>query len=326
MNRLTAEMNNGYGFISVDGMSENVFFHKSELINCNIRQLEEGCAVEFDLVPGRNGKPAASNIRLLGQTSESLKIASVGKHPSVSLDHFNADERQIIDFLSTVFYITSGGGEINIGGSIYRYCLIKPTEYFNKTFHLSRELTVVFSDYVSFEPRSLDAASSVYQRITSVLRLDRGCHLLICHDNDVEEKLITILKDSKLVRNTLLSNLGKNQAKVAVVNAMKYHATITPRDVQKAEELSYQQLFDPSRNKMYFSLLKALIIDNMSAFSNIFESEDEKTIKDNLDAINVGRRCPDHAFTEESENWSWNDFVKFRKGITWLENIISDYE
>ena len=45
-------------------------------------------------------------------------------------------------------------------------------------------------------------------------------------------------------------------------------------------------------------------------------------IRDNLNTINILRRCPDHSFTEDAENWTWDDFLKFRESITWLDTAI----
>lgn len=116
----------------------------------------------------------------------------------VKTDHLNSDEKAIVKILSKYFYVSSGGNEFTIGQSIYRYCLIKPTEFFVQTFQLSRELVVIFSDYVSCEPRSLDAAAYVYRNTASKLRLDRGCQILVCHDDSIEEKLAELLKDSNV--------------------------------------------------------------------------------------------------------------------------------
>ncbi len=749
--------NYSYGFITAETTYETVFFHKNDLTNCSIRQLEEGDAVEFDVVPGRNGRLAAINIRKTFQASEQSKVANPGINPNVRLAHFNEDEKKIISFLSKSFYVTSGGEEFTIGESTYRYCLIKPTEYYNRTFQLTREIVVIFCDYVSFEPRSLDAAAYVYKRNPSVLRLDRGCHLFVCHDDNTESKLVGLLKDSnlnqivvpftyrellnkptetllqerfkkylfdtdlfsmlapiqndvfffgrrdyaqdiaskcknnahsgvfglrrsgktsllyavqgllrqqayptvfipceglssldwrtalckvvlnvyqefdldtsciresdyrtqdtaiyfeedmlaclknvefpltimfdeieeitfgvaqgedskniwydgenfihfwnvikgyyskypkqlsilvagtnpminevptigernkpnpmfrqlsesnqgaylqaftiedtrhmvntlggymglsfddysvskltsdcgghpylmrilcshinkysrsvgikrpatisksiydkaipefeksseaisffwmilnilmtgypkeykilkvlalqgdsilaqvqdkdallhligyglvecnqnnyaikystiarflcgeyrferqglsveeqkeeiqlrinsaemqlrRLVHNTLVMVKGKTKAKAVVLNAMRAHFAISQKDLDKADTLSYQQLFDPSQNKMYFSLLKMIILDNLSVFENVFEGQDNATIQKHMDAINSARRCPDHSYTEKSENWSWNNFLEFREGITWLEHILVQYE
>ncbi len=236
--------NNAFGFIYGDNGVE-YFFHKTSLTNCTIRQLEEGDCVEFECVTGHNGSPSADKVRKLFQAPEQTKMANPGIHPSVTLDHFNDDEKQIVLFLSTVFYVTSGGDEFQMGGSTYRYCLVKPTEYFQRTFQLFRELVVIFSDYVSFEPRSLDAVSSVYKKTTSKLRLDRGCHLFICHDQSVESKLTTLLKDSNL-----------NQ----IVIPYTYHELLTNPKEATIRERFQKYLFDtdlfsmlaPIQNDVFF--------------------------------------------------------------------------
>ena len=190
--------NKDYGFITAENMRESVFFHRNDLVNCSFRQLEEGDSIEFDMITQPDGRYSAKNVRKLYQASDVSQIANPGINPLVKMSHFNNDEQAIVRFLGKIFYVTYGGGAFTIGESTYRYCLIKPTEYFNRTFQLTRELVVIFCDYVSFEPRSLDAAAHVYKNISSALRLDRGCYLFICHDDNVENKLVSLLKDSNL--------------------------------------------------------------------------------------------------------------------------------
>lgn len=121
-------------------------------------------------------------------------------------------------------------------------------------------------------------------------------------------------------------SLGATKAKNRVLDAMKNNRAISESDIDKASKLNYSQLFDASTNKIYFSLLEGIILENLSLFSNIFESFDERTIKKNLTAINLARRCPDHSFTEDAENWSWDNFKRFREGMDWLENILKAFE
>ncbi len=52
----------GYGFISVDGESKDVFVHHTAIQGEGHRTLSEGQRVEFDIVPGQKG-PAAENVR-----------------------------------------------------------------------------------------------------------------------------------------------------------------------------------------------------------------------------------------------------------------------
>lgn len=54
----------GYGFIQPDDGSKDAFVHISALERAGLSSLNEGQKVEFDLVPGRNGKSSAENLVL----------------------------------------------------------------------------------------------------------------------------------------------------------------------------------------------------------------------------------------------------------------------
>ena len=52
----------GFGFISVDDGSKDVFVHHTGISGEGHRSLTEGQKVEFDIVQGQKG-PAAENVR-----------------------------------------------------------------------------------------------------------------------------------------------------------------------------------------------------------------------------------------------------------------------
>jgi CspA family cold shock protein len=54
----------GYGFIEPSDGSKDVFIHISALESAGIRSLNEGQKIEYELVPGRNGKSSAENVKL----------------------------------------------------------------------------------------------------------------------------------------------------------------------------------------------------------------------------------------------------------------------
>ena len=54
----------GYGFISNDEGGEDVFVHFSAIQSEGFKTLEEGQAVEFDVVQGNRGEQAANVVRL----------------------------------------------------------------------------------------------------------------------------------------------------------------------------------------------------------------------------------------------------------------------
>ena len=52
----------GFGFIQPDDGSKDAFVHISAVERAGLSSLREGQKVEFDLVPGRNGKSSAENL------------------------------------------------------------------------------------------------------------------------------------------------------------------------------------------------------------------------------------------------------------------------
>ncbi len=55
----------GFGFIEPEDGSKDAFVHISAVERAGLRGLNEGQKVEYDLTPGRNGKSAADNLRLV---------------------------------------------------------------------------------------------------------------------------------------------------------------------------------------------------------------------------------------------------------------------
>ena len=192
--------NNGNGLITGDD-GKTYFFKKTDLSNAAIAQIEEGDQVEFlttDSFEGAKYERAIKVRKTSTRGGSTVSTVHPGIHPFAQMSLLNDDEQKIVDFLSKEFYVTKIGAPFSMGNSTFRYCLIKPTQYYSTTFHLSREMVVVFSDYVEFEPRSLDAFSSVLTRIESKLRLERCGHVFICNDSNVEEKLLELLRDTNL--------------------------------------------------------------------------------------------------------------------------------
>ena len=55
----------GYGFIQPDDGSQDAFVHISTVERAGLQSLREGQKVEYDLVPGRDGKSSAENLVIL---------------------------------------------------------------------------------------------------------------------------------------------------------------------------------------------------------------------------------------------------------------------
>ena len=56
----------GYGFINPDDGGKDAFVHISAVERAGLTSLNEGQRVSYDLVPGRNGKSAAENLKVIG--------------------------------------------------------------------------------------------------------------------------------------------------------------------------------------------------------------------------------------------------------------------
>jgi CspA family cold shock protein len=55
----------GFGFIAPDSGERDVFVHISALERAGLDSLAEGQKVEFEVVPGRDGRTSADNLKLV---------------------------------------------------------------------------------------------------------------------------------------------------------------------------------------------------------------------------------------------------------------------
>ncbi len=190
----------GYGFIAGEDKVD-YFFHMSDLKNTRWTEITEGDSVEFENIL-KNGNHVAISVKKdygeiikRDNTTEKKETVYPGKHPMICLDSFSDHEKRIVNTLSKTFYVTNGGGKIELGStSVYRYCLIKPTSNFEIQFNLKREITVIFSPFEHFEPRTFDAISEVYKKNTQQFRIDKMCSVVISKDANAVEEISRILK------------------------------------------------------------------------------------------------------------------------------------
>jgi cold shock protein len=54
----------GFGFISRDGETKDLFFHSADLVGVTFDELQVGAQVTFDVVEGEKG-PRAKNVKLV---------------------------------------------------------------------------------------------------------------------------------------------------------------------------------------------------------------------------------------------------------------------
>jgi len=57
------KIDKGFGFISRDGETKDLFFHSNDLSGVSFDELEVGASVTFDVEDGEKG-PSAKNVKL----------------------------------------------------------------------------------------------------------------------------------------------------------------------------------------------------------------------------------------------------------------------
>lgn len=55
----------GYGFVQPDDGGNDAFVHITAVQKAGLDGLTEGQKIEYELVPGRGGKPAADELKLI---------------------------------------------------------------------------------------------------------------------------------------------------------------------------------------------------------------------------------------------------------------------
>ena len=117
-----------------------------------------------------------------------------GINKNVRLNFFSDDERKIIEYLSCRDWFVTLTKTISIANSSYKALLMKPSDSVKNAFNINREIVVAFSPYETFEPRSLDA---IEHFDVQELRLEEICSLIISKDENVSDKVSSIVKNNK---------------------------------------------------------------------------------------------------------------------------------
>ena len=122
------------------------------------------------------------------------QIVRPGINKQVIFSHYTEEEINIIKFFSKEWYVTSGGEEISLGQfSKYKYFLIKPTNEYQEMFNIKREIVVVFSNYSTLQPRTLDAFEVVFSKL-SALRVEKIATVLISRDENIISEITDLLR------------------------------------------------------------------------------------------------------------------------------------
>lgn len=141
--------------------------------------------------------------RRLGIPSEVCKEENVvlhpGVHPALDLSVLGPAEERIALCLAKTWYLTFARSP-TFKGYQYGLLFVKPTQRLEESFHLSREVMVVFNSYPTFDPRTLDFVDKNMFEFQN--RLDKLCVIIISGDPQVKLRVQEIAlqdKESRLI-------------------------------------------------------------------------------------------------------------------------------
>jgi len=179
-----------------------------------------------------------------------------GINPLVNLNHFDADEFRIINKLAAEFYVTSSGDILKLGvNSQYKYILIKPTELYVEMFNLELEIIVIFSNYDTFEPRTLDTIDLVIKRYQS-LRIEKLCSIIISKDTNIVktvQDLVNADQESQIIIPFSYNEIINNNNNFLYRNRFKEH--FFTRDLFAFEAPLKKDLYFFGRNDLIMKLV-----------------------------------------------------------------------
>lgn len=179
-----------------------------------------------------------------------------GYNEQVKFDHFTDVEKAIVKKIAGEWYVTNGGGKFSLGPkSEYKYFLIKPTDAYKELFNIEQELVVIFSNYSSFEIRSLDAIEFVEKKYQS-LRLEKLCCVIISNDDNIVQRISDLVKsdqESKLVVPFSYDELRTQSDPYFIRNRFKSH--FYNRDLFAFESALQKDLYFFGRNDLVLKLV-----------------------------------------------------------------------
>lgn len=112
-----------------------------------------------------------------------------GRHPQFDITLFEPAEQRVLRRMERLFHLTRHG-EITIGNqkSKYRYALVKPCGNMRGILHTDREVLVVFSSYMEFQPRSIDAFDHIIGESSEEFRIEKVARILVSGDAHIGKK------------------------------------------------------------------------------------------------------------------------------------------
>ncbi|WP_155739820.1 hypothetical protein A4A59_013235 [Rhizobium leguminosarum] len=111
-----------------------------------------------------------------------------GFHPDLKIESYPSKIQAAIWKIGENFYVTKSFNSINIGNSEYWAVLVRPTDEFSVYINTDREVLVIFSEYNTFEIRTLEAYEEFYNLLESK-RIDKSVRFLISKDIRIEDSV-----------------------------------------------------------------------------------------------------------------------------------------
>lgn len=109
---------------------------------------------------------------------------SPGFHPDFEVTQYPTAIRVVIGRIAANFYVTRSFRPIRIGNSEYWAILVRPTDEFSVYINTDRKILVLFSQYKTFEIRTLEAYEEFYNLLKSK-RIDRSLRFLVSGDEKI---------------------------------------------------------------------------------------------------------------------------------------------
>lgn len=121
-----------------------------------------------------------------------------------------------------------------------------------------------------------------------------------------------------LTKRQLKANLGEDKAKEEMIRGIYSNDKRRTEKIKEKSSILYKDLFDPSKHKLYFSVLCEIIERHYDYFKNLFGVNIE-VFKSKCTLLNVYRRTEAHSIPISD-----TDFETFRAIASWFEDKLSE--
>ncbi len=118
-----------------------------------------------------------------------------GLNPNFNMTAYLPRQRQIISRFAEHFYITTPVDQVRKGNSSYNSFLMRPSDDLSVILNVEREIMVLFSNYDSFEARSIEAFEEILEKFPAT-RIDKSIRFFISLDDNIETAIRGFLAEN----------------------------------------------------------------------------------------------------------------------------------